>query len=668
MATMLSSFLLVLCCIARLCLSFSGQANSFESVPDLEKSMYMHIDGYPCVRLLNLSGEIGCSNPSREKVVAPIVRYKSADELLVSAAVLVSIDEFESLLSRLSKDSDFAGKVAGVLVESRTEVSDGLKGFSPDRKFPQAEFAPYQSNNFEWNPTGSGIMWNAYNFPVFLLSETSTLILQEAVMKNEKTKKSNTENVAEFNVVMQTTKFGTRDSVSCLKEETCLPLGGYSVWSALPPINISSSQKSKPVILTMTSMDSASFFRDKSLGADSPISGLITLLAAVDALSYLDGLDELNKQLVFVVLTGESWGYLGSRRFLLEADQHSDSIRGLDLAMIETVMEIGSVGKGLSNGIKTFYSHTGGASSATNETLHALLRAQDSLKTESIKISMASTSNPGVPPSSLMTFLRKKSQINGGVVLEDFDTSFTNKFYHSHLDDLSNVNSSAIVAAASLVARTLYLLASDHNASAINAINVNASLVEELLGCLLNCEPGLSCELVKHYISPSATCPSYYVGVVLGEPSSVPYPGYVSDVSRFVWNFLADKTSISSKNTSSACPKDCSGLGELCIREEADGKGVCVISTTRYVPAYSTRLNYESGSWTVLPYNSSDDMSAADPVWTESNWDTISLRVYKVQNAAYDGLILLSGIVVTVLSYLLILITRTFIQKALKRD
>ncbi|KAL2521894.1 Nicastrin [Forsythia ovata] len=321
------------------------------------------------------------------------------------------------------------------------------------------------------------------------------------------------------------------------------------------------------------------------------------------ALSYLDGLDELNKQLVFVVLTGESWGYLGSRRFLLEADQQSDSTRGLDLAMIETVMEIGSVGKGLSNGIKTFYSHTAGATSATNETLHALLRAQDSLKTESIKISMASTSNPGVPPSSLMTFLRKKSQING-VVLEDFDTSFTNKFYHSHLDDLSNVNSSAIVAAASLVARTLYLLASDQNASAINAINVNASLVEELLGCLLNCEPGLSCELVKHYISPSATCPSYYVGVVLGEPSSVPYPGYVSDVSRHR-SLL--------RNTSSACPKDCSGLGELCIREEVDGKGVCVISTTRYVPAYSTRLNYESGSWTVLPYNSSDDMSAADP-------------------------------------------------------
>lgn len=150
----------------------------------------------------------------------------------------------------------------------------------------------------------------------------------------------------------------------------------------------------------------------------------------------------------------------------------------------------------------------------------------------------------------------------------------------------ANVNSSAIVAAASLVARTLYILAIDKkevDTSALTAINVNASLVEELLGCLIKCEPGLQCELVKHYISPSTTCPSHYAGVILGEPSFAPYPGYVLDVPRFVWNFLADKTSSPSKNMSSSCPKDCSGTGEVCIRMETDGKGACVFSTTRYI-------------------------------------------------------------------------------------
>ncbi|KHG13342.1 hypothetical protein F383_18867 [Gossypium arboreum] len=204
-------------------------------------------------------------------------------------------------------------------------------------------------------------MWKSYNFPVFLLSESSTSTLQEIAMKNEKTEQAYTTNVAEFDVVMQTTKVGTHDSESCLKEETCLPLGGYralihvvvvsdnftayvlkgmgngSVWSAVPPINNSSSNQSKPIILTVASMDAASFFRDKSLGADSPLSGVISLLAAVDALSHVDGLDNLNKQLVFLVFTGEAWGYLGSRRFLLELDQQSDAVRGLNSSLIQLV-------------------------------------------------------------------------------------------------------------------------------------------------------------------------------------------------------------------------------------------------------------------------------------------------------------------------------------------
>ncbi|KAG6720577.1 hypothetical protein I3842_03G069200 [Carya illinoinensis] len=641
-----------------------------ESVPDLQKSMYKFIDGYPCVRLLNLSGVIGCSNPGREMVVAPIVRYKNAIALSQPSAVLVSSDEIQSFFTRIWHDSSFAGNIAGVIVESENEFQNKSKGFSPAGKFPLAEFAPYQNTSYEWNPIGSGIMWNAYDFPVFLLSESSTLTLQEAAIKNEKSKKAYIADVAEFDLVMQTTKAGTHDSETCLKEETCLPLGGYSVWSSLPPINVSSSDQSKPIILTMASMDSASFFRDKSLGADSPLSGLISLLAAIDALSHVDGLDDLTKQLVFIFFNGESWGYLGSRRFLYELDLQSEAVRGLNNSLIEMAIEIGSVGKGFNQGIKRFYTHTAEVSSATNETLKALKHAQDSLKSEHIIVSPANASNPGIPPSSLMSFLRKNS-LTSGLVLEDFDSVFSNKFYHSHLDNISNINSSAIVAAASLVARTLYILASDNKSasgSALTGISVNVSLVEELMGCLLDCDPGLSCELVKEYISPNSTCPNHYAGVILDEPSFEPPPRYVDDMSRFLWNFLADRTSIPSENASSSCSQGCSNKGAVCVREETDGKGICVISTTRYVPAYSTRLKFESGIWTVLPPNSSDPMGMLDPVWTESNWNAIGLRVYTVQDAAYDRIVLVAGISVTVLAYLAIVTTRAVLTKALKRD
>ncbi|XP_057492639.1 nicastrin-like [Actinidia eriantha] len=665
-------FYLLLCFFARIhtCLSASKEVNLLESVPDLQKSMYVSIDGFPCVRLLNLTGEIGCSNPGREKVIAPIVRLKNADKLGQLSAILMSLHEFDSFFHRVSNDLNFERNVGGVLLESGTEIQHELKGFSPDEKFPQAEFSPYRNISYQWNPFGSGIKQNNYNFPVFLLSESSTLTLKEAAIKNEGNKEAYTLDVAEFDLVMQTTRTGTHNSESCLKEESCLPLGGYSVWSALPPINILSSESSKRIILAVASMDSASFFRDKNLGADSPISGLISLLVAVDALSRVEGLDKLGKQLVFIIFTGEAWGYLGSRRFLLELDQNSDAVNGLNSTLIDTVLEIGSVGKGFSHGTKSFFAHTTQVSATTNETLNALQLAQDSLQSSGIKISTANVSNPGIPPSSLMAFMRKNSQTSG-VVLEDFDSVFTNQFYHSHLDDSSNINSSAIVAAAALVARTLYILASDNkdlDTSALNVINVNVSLVEELMGCLLNCEPGLSCGLVNHYISPTNTCPSNYVGVLQGEPSSTPYPGYIGDVPRFLWNFLADKTSISLENTSFSCPKNCTEPNQLCIRSETDGKGVCVVSTTRYVPAYSTRLKFESESWKVLAPNSSDPLGMVDPVWTESNWDVIGLRMYTKQDAAYDRLVLLAGLTVTILAYLAIVIVRSFISKALKQD
>ncbi|KAJ8430490.1 hypothetical protein Cgig2_004683 [Carnegiea gigantea] len=507
-----------------------------------------------------------------------------------------------------------------------------------------------------------------------------------------------------------------------------------SVWSSLPPLNGAASDATKPIILVVASMDSASFFRDKSLGAESPLSGLVALMAAADAFSHSDHFRSFKKQIVFLVVTGEAWGFLGSRRFLHELDQQSGAVAGLNATLIEEtgriaanssianaqtnketvelgerrdimhgrakshsvigngfnkVLEVGSVGKGMNGGHMTFYAHSAGVvtferspmsdlkglkstlkgSLAPNETFNALQRAQKSLKSDSIQILAASPLNPGIPPSSLMSFLKKNSKISG-TVLEDFDSTFSNEFYHSHPDDISNIDSTSIVAAASLVARSLYILASDMknpNSSDLDAVRVNASLVEELLDCLLKCDPGLSCGLVKSYISPTTTCPSNYVGVLVTDPSSPPYPRYSSDVSRFIWNFLADKTATQKKSNASNCQQDCNGQGELCIKAETD-HSACVKSTTRYIPTYSTRLEYESGSWKLLPPNSSDPMSVVDPVWTESNWDVIGLRVYTMQDTTYDRLILLAGLGITGFSYFAIEVTKAIIAKSLKRD
>jgi hypothetical protein len=59
--------------------------------------------------------------------------------------------------------------------------------------------------------------------------------------------------------------------------------------------------------------------------------------------------------------------------------------------------------------------------------------------------------------------------------------------------------------------------------------------------------------------------------------------GSLWKIEVFLWNLvLADRTSIPSENASSVCLQDCSNRVEACVRAETDGKGVCVLSTTRY--------------------------------------------------------------------------------------
>lgn len=61
-------------------------------------------------------------------------------------------------------------------------------------------------------------------------------------------------------------------------------------------------------------------------------------------------------------------------------------------------------------------------------------------------------------------------------------------------------------------------------------------------------------------------------------------------------------------------------------------------------------------------------MGMVDPVWTESNWDTLRVHVYTVQHSAYDNAVLVAGITVTTLAYIGILAAKSIITKALKQD
>ena len=64
-------------------------------------------------------------------------------------------------------------------------------------------------------------------------------------------------------VALDTKMTSESNSVTCIRDQKCLPLGGYSVWAAMPPFPLNSALTTQPrqQIVVMSHWDSRSLFR-----------------------------------------------------------------------------------------------------------------------------------------------------------------------------------------------------------------------------------------------------------------------------------------------------------------------------------------------------------------------------------------------------------------------
>jgi hypothetical protein len=90
------------------------------------------------------------------------------------------------------------------------------------------------------------------------------------------------------------------------------------------------------------------------------------------------------------------------------------------------------------------------------------------------RVEEASAGNPGIPPSSLMAFLRARPAV-AGVVVADHDGSFSTPYYHSRFDNASTIDEESIAAAAVTTARVLHALASGAGAPALQVCGPRAA-------------------------------------------------------------------------------------------------------------------------------------------------------------------------------------------------
>ena len=63
--------------------------------------------------------------------------------------------------------------------------------------------------------------------------------------------------------LLDTTMAGKHNSTACLAAGACDPLGGHSVWAALPPFAAGATESDLPLVLVLAQMDGSGLFHEE---------------------------------------------------------------------------------------------------------------------------------------------------------------------------------------------------------------------------------------------------------------------------------------------------------------------------------------------------------------------------------------------------------------------
>lgn len=225
------------------------------------------------------------------------------------------------------------------------------------------------------------------------------------------------------------------------------------------------------------------------------------------------------------------------------------------------MIELGQVGNPEMQGIDyRFYLHEASSSQdegASGELRNSFLETAEEAADLKISLQRASESNPGLPPSSLEVLTSFNRSLEG-ILIEEFNTNFTNPYYNSIKDDEQNLNSTAMSKIAILVAQTLHKLAmSDQEHIKINE-QFALQTVKALIECLVRKDPGLKCDLAQELISvktPSdseTTAADHYISVLGSVDSNIQDSNdKKSNTQRFVFNYIGSR--LGTTNNSVKC-------------------------------------------------------------------------------------------------------------------
>uniref|UniRef100_A0A8C4DXD5 Nicastrin n=1 Tax=Dicentrarchus labrax TaxID=13489 RepID=A0A8C4DXD5_DICLA len=655
----------------------------------VKAKIYVHLNyTVPCVRLLNATHQIGCQSSlsGNVGVLHVLESEDNLDWVLKSGPNPPYLVILESpLFTRYSEHlKNGSRRVAGVVVVAPN--ANPLEAFSPHTTCPNENSGVYSEdydpalahcNVTVWNPFGNGLAYEEFDFPIFSLKDDNdTHVIRQCYMEHNRAVNGSTPQYPLCAMQLYSHMSAVTNTATCMRrndidfsispEMVCDPLGDYNVWASTRPINNTAKGHKmwESVVIAAARLDSRSFFFDIAPGADSGVSGFVTLLAAAHALRNATQEAPPNRTILYAFFQGETFDYIGSSRMVYDMQNNQFAV---DLDNVHSVLEIGQVGLHTESKL---WLHSDPVSRKNSSVLFQVRKLIENLQSAAggLNISMdePSVSQP-LPPSSFQRFLRARPI--PGVVLEDHQSAFSNRFYESMYDNAEYLNISyppnmtpeeqlefvtdtakALTEVATMVAKALYMQAGGSEPQ-LSSIKADAQIVTRLLyGFLVRSNNSwfqqlIPSDLMSHLGKLGYKPTNFYVGVT--QQSSEP--------TLLVQHLLANLTGSTVNITQENCQNQREDENDkenkhmyyyMWVQGAAppnstQREGFCIRSTVRLSKALSPAFDMRE-------YTSKDYST-----WTESRWKSIKGRIFLVASHDLEMLTLGVGIAVLLTSLLL---------------
>ncbi|XP_012247186.1 nicastrin isoform X2 [Bombus impatiens] len=602
----------------------------------IKDMIYMNFEGVAaCFRRHNGTHQFGCSS-SRSGSVGVIhlvedendIRWLEQNANVGDYTVILTFSMFtRDILLRLRNTHN----INGVLLTKNTSQPHP-EYYSPEDTCPNRYSGYKKCQDLGWNPYGSSLLMEDWPFPMFY-TENQTLIeaVKSCFLKHNAPDMENQQYRPLCALEMKSFMFAAINSESCIKRsdfklnfnptQFCDPLGDRNIYWPLAPIN----RDKNSIILVTARLDASSLFDGISPGAGNVVTGLVTLLATAYYLNILakDAVVE-NTNVVFSLLNGEAFDYIGSSRFIYDLKEGNfNALGGVNLKFddIKTVIEFGQLTKG-----KLF--------------LHSN-NAQNDEMIKKIQVALnATVLEDSVPPTSIQSFLKEKPDLTA-VVISDHGQQFKNKYYNGILDDAeslsfnrSDINglATALAKIAVHVAEILYKeVVSTGSLDNYDSFQSVEHHILEMLKCYLE---SAKCPLFHAASSPNAKLINQVLSLYVGVHR---VPNIATTLTGQLLAYLTREEV--ANMTETTCYEN-----HLIWMAGDNNSGLCINSSVNYSTAMSPAFIIDGY----------DMKSGVYSTWTESIWQTLSVRMFLKPSAATEQLTMILGSSVAGISFVLV--------------